>query len=214
LTESKSNGVHAETPETQETPSQTEETPPQAQRKPRKQSLKERLKAAEEKAEENYERLLRMTADLENYKKRSSKEMDDLRKFANESIVKEILPIVDNLERALATPYEQNEEAFNAMRTGVEMTLKGLLDSLKTFGVVPVESLEQPFDPHFHQAVYQEESDKYPENTVSQELQKGYMLRERLLRPAMVVVSKKPDAKGDERSEDLKDNSKIKVTIQ
>ena len=140
--------------------------------------------------------------------------MSNFRKFANESLIKEILPIVDNLERALATPYEQNEESFNAFRQGVEMTLKGLLDSLKTFGVVLVEALERPFDPNFHQAVSQEESDRYPEGTVTKELQKGYMLRDRLLRPAMVLVSKRSDAKARVESEDLEDEGETDITIQ
>jgi molecular chaperone GrpE len=182
------------------------------------ESLEERLRAAEARADENYDRLLRITAEFENYKKRMEREMNDFRKFANESLVKDILPIVDNLERALEIPYGNNESAFNGMLEGVQMTLKGLLESLEKFGVVPIHSLDKPFDPNFHQAVMQEESQERPENTVSQELQKGYMMNDRLLRPAMVVVSKKAGAKSEAKSEEPEDEDtekhKIDITIQ
>ena len=185
------------------------------------ESLEERLKAEDTKAKEYYDRLLRVTAEFENYKKRMEREMSDFRKFANESLVKDILPIIDNLERALEIPYGNNENAFNSMREGVQMTLKGLLSSLERFDVVPIESLNKPFDPHFHQAVMQEESEGHDENTVSKELQKGYMMNERLLRPAMVVVSKKPGAGLEDESEspeekqndENKDEHKIDITI-
>ena len=182
------------------------------------ESLEERLRVADARAEENYDRLLRITAEFENYKKRMEREMNDFRKFANESLIKDILPIVDNLERALEIRYGNNEKAFHNMLEGVQMTLKGLLGSLEKFGVVPIESLEKPFDPNFHQAVMQEESEGHPQNTVSKELQKGYMMSDRLLRPAMVVVSKKPDSIPQGKSEDPesedKDEHKIDVTIQ
>jgi molecular chaperone GrpE len=180
---------------------------------PRKESAKERLQAAESRAEENYDRLLRVTADFENYKKRMEREMNDYRKFANESLIKEILPIMDNLERALQIEYEKDGDAFDGMHKGVEMTLKGLRDSLRKFGLVPVESVEKPFDPNLHHAVSQEESEKYPENTVTQELQKGYLLGDRLLRPPMVVVSKRPDHQVKDMAGDPEDESKTKITI-
>lgn len=174
------------------------------------ESLEDRLRAAEGKAEENYDRFLRVTAEFENYKKRMKREMDDFRKYANESLIKDILPIVDNLERALENPYENNDKTSQAMLEGVQMTLKGLLGNLEKFGVVPIESLNKPFDPNFHQSVTQGTSEEHPENTVLQELQKGYMISDRLLRPAMVVVSKKPDSKPEVESED---EYKINVTI-
>ncbi len=214
LTDSNDEQVDGEMSEMQQGKPTKADEGEQTKKKPRKQSRRERLKAAEAGAQESHERLLRATAEFENFKKRSEREISNFRKFANESLIKEILPIVDNLERALATPYEQNEESFNAFRQGVEMTLKGLLDSLKTFGVVLVEALERPFDPNFHQAVSQEESDRYPEGTVTKELQKGYMLRDRLLRPAMVLVSKRSDAKARVESEDLEDEGETDITIQ
>ncbi len=178
------------------------------------ESLEEQFRAAEARAEENYDRLLRVTAEFENYQKRMEREMNDFRKFANESLIKDILPIVDNLERALEIPYENNESAFNGMREGVQMTLKGLQESLEKFGVVSIDSLDKPFDPNFHQAVMQEESEGHPDNTVSKELQKGYIIRERLLRPAMVVVSKKPDAKPDIEPQTTEDEHKVDINIK
>jgi len=180
---------------------------------PKKERLRDRLKATEAKVEENYERVLRVTADFENYKKRVEREMNDFRKFANESLVKEILPIVDNLERALGTGHGSNGDALEALRQGVEMTLKGLTDGLKKFGVVPVDALEKPFDPNLHQAVSQEETDRFPENTVCQELQRGYMLNDRLLRPAMVVVSKRLDTGVDVKSESLGDRPEPETPV-
>jgi len=178
------------------------------------EGVEEQLSAADARAEENHDRLLRITAEFENYKKRMEREMNDFRKFANESLIKDILPIVDNLERALQITYGNNESAFNGMREGVQMTLKGLLESLEKFGVVPIDSLDKPFDPNFHQAVMQEESEGHPENTVSKEFQKGYMMNDRLLRPAMVVVSKKPDSKPDVESQATEDKHKVDITVQ
>ncbi len=178
------------------------------------ESLEEQFRAAEARAKENYDRLLRVTAEFENYQKRMEREMNDFRKFANESLIKDILPIVDNLERALEIPYENNESAFNGMREGVQMTLNGLQESLERFGVVSIDSLDKPFDPNFHQAVMQEESEGHPDNTVSKELQKGYVMRERLLRPAMVVVSKKPASKPDIEPQTTEDEHKVDINIK
>lgn len=150
--------------------------------------LKVKLKAAEEESKQTYDRLLRVSAEFENYKKRSSREIDEFRKFANESLIKEMLPVVDNLERAI-TSSGDDENTNTCIVEGVDMTLKEILRIFEKFGVKPIESLGKTFDPCFHQAVMQEETGKHPENTVLKELQKGYMIHDRLLRPAMVVVS-------------------------
>ena len=178
------------------------------------EEVKREAEASDKEAEEYLDHLKRLKAEFENYKKRTQREMDQLRKFANESLIKDVLLSVDNLERALAISYNNHEDAFKALREGVEMTLKGLLDTLKRFGVAPVESLGKPFDPNLHHAISQQESDKHPENTVLEELQKGYRLRERLIRPAMVVVSKKPNAKQEGKSKAAEDDPPQKVTIQ
>lgn len=190
---------------------------------------KKKAPAAESQTDENYDRLLRLTAEFENYKKRSEREMNDFRKFANESLLKEILPVVDNLERALAIECKHDNDAFKGLKEGVEMTLKGLTDSLEKFGVVPLEAMGEPFDPNFHQAVSQEESDERPDSTVSKELQKGYLINDRLLRPSMVIVSRRSDQtkkagiedSGDQPSghseekpaEKAERSSKVRVTV-
>jgi molecular chaperone GrpE len=152
------------------------------------QSLEEQLQTAEKRAQENHERFLRAAAELDNFRKRKEREVSDLRKYANQMLLRELLGVVDNLERALAASLENSES--EGLREGVEMTLKELLKIFDQFKVTPIESHEQPFDPNHHEAVMQEPSDAFPPNTVVRELQKGYMLRDRLLRPAMVVVSK------------------------
>lgn len=176
--------------------------------------LDERLKAAEAKAEENYDRLLRVTAEFENYKKRMGREMNEFRKFATESLIKDLLPVVDNLEMAIQTPYEGDEKSFRNIRDGVEMTLKGLLDTLVKHGIERIESLDKAFDPNLHQAITQETSEDHPDNTVCRELQKGYMMRDRLLRPAMVAVSRRRDPICDEESDGSDRGQKVDVTVQ
>jgi molecular chaperone GrpE len=155
------------------------------------EDLETRLKAAETEAKESYDRLLRASADLENYKKRTQREMSEFRKYANESLIKEILGVVDNLERAVNVANGGDNE--KTITKGVDLTLKELLSIIKKYQVEPIESLGKSFDPNFHQAMMQEEAADHPANTVIKELQKGYMIHDRLLRPAMVVVSKAPN---------------------
>lgn len=156
--------------------------------------LEKKLETAQQEAQANYDRLLRTTAEFENYKKRSNRELQDFRKYANETLLKELLPVVDNLELAVKTAREGGN-GQEPIADGIDLTLKEILRVLNKFGVQAVEALNQPFDPVFHQAVVGEESDKHPKNTVIQELQKGYTLHDRLLRPSMVVVAK-PRAEG------------------
>ena len=154
---------------------------------PLKESQAE-LETAKQEAKEAYDRFLRVSAEFENYKKRSAREMDDFRKYANQSLIKEMLAVVDNLERALNSS-NGNSSIDKCMADGVNLTLKEILKVFEKFNVKPIESIGQPFDPTFHQAMMQEETDDYPENTVITELQKGYMIHDRLLRPSMVVVA-------------------------
>lgn len=147
------------------------------------------LSAAEKKAHENYDRLLRMTADFENYKKRTAREMNELAKYANEQMAKELLLVVDNLERAIVSASSRCTPD-DPLVQGVEMTLKDTLKLLDRHQVKPIESLGQPFDPNYHQAMLQMEAEDQPPNTVIKELQKGYMIHDRLLRPSLVAVSK------------------------
>jgi molecular chaperone GrpE len=148
-----------------------------------------KLQAAEQEAKETYNRLLRVSAEFENYKKRSARETENFKKFANESLVRDLLPVADDMERAIAS--SRQESSSHPVLDGVTIIFEKLLKILDSFGVKPVESaVGKPFNPGFHEAAMVEESEEYPENTVIREFQKGYMLHDRLLRPAMVVVSK------------------------
>jgi molecular chaperone GrpE len=166
---------------------ESEEAEPEKEA-PKNDDLEERLIAAEEEARANYDRYVRLAAEFDNFRKRSAREMDDYRRFANESLVKELLPVVDNLERALLSAENPAAEE-NGLKEGVELTLREILRVLDKFGVKPIQSLNEPFNPAYHQAMMQEPRENVPENTVISEMQKGYMLQDRLLRPAMVIVS-------------------------
>ena len=162
------------------------------------EEIQEELETAKLEAKENYDRFLRVTAEFENYKKRSTREMDDFRKYANQSLIMEMLAVVDNLERALNSS-NGNNSIDKCMADGVNLTLKEILKIFEKFNVKAIESVGQPFDPNFHQAMMQEETDNYPEKTVITELQKGYMIHDRLLRPAMVVVAASKAKKDDNK---------------
>ena len=164
------------------------EMPESAPEEATPQTPEEKLEQAQAAAAAAHDRFLRASAELENYKKRTQKEMAEFKRFANASLVKEILGVVDNLERAVESSNGTNEK--EQLAEGLDLTLKELLKIFKTFHVTPVESLGEKFDPRYHQAMMQEETSEYPENVVIRELQKGYMIHDRLLRPAMVVVSK------------------------
>lgn len=163
--------------------------------------LEMKVQSAEESASQAHERLLRATAEYENYKKRAQRETDEFRKFANESLIKELLPVIDNLERAVESS-GTDKSANKGIVEGVEMTLREIYKVLERFHLKALESEGRPFDPNFHQAVLQQETSEHPENTVLKEMQKGYILHDRLVRPAMVVVSK---------AETKNDNSKASV---
>ncbi len=151
--------------------------------------LAEQLKHKEQEAQENSERLLRVSAEFENYKKRASREMDEFRKFSNQSLIKEMLSVVDNLELAMSST-NGHEAIDKGLLEGLEMTHREILKVFEKFDVKPISASGQPFDPTYHEAVMQEETDELPENTVVSELQKGYLIHDRLLRPSMVVVAK------------------------
>jgi molecular chaperone GrpE len=151
--------------------------------------LEAKVEAARQEAQLNYDRFLRVSAEFDNYRKRSARETQDFRKYANETLLKELLPVVDTLELAINSAREESK-GQESIVNGIDLTLKEILRVLNKFGVQPIEALNQPFDPVFHQAVVGQESDTHPKNTVIQELQKGYTLHDRLLRPAMVVVAK------------------------
>jgi molecular chaperone GrpE len=163
------------------------------------EDLEAKLLEKEKEAKENYDRYLRLSAEIENFKKRVEKEKVESYKFANENLLKDLLPVLDNLERALE--HGQEAEKAKALLEGVDMVLKGFLSILEKYGVTRIEALGEEFDPNHHEAVMVQEDISRPPGVVISQLQKGYRLHDRLVRPAMVVVSKKPEINPDQDPE-------------
>lgn len=149
--------------------------------------LEQALAAKAEEAKTFQDKYLRLAAEFENFKRLAQKQKQEYSQFANESLLKELLPIVDNLERALKCVREGR--TTDGLVQGVELTLKQFTETLARFGVRPINSLGVPFDPTRHQAVAQQASNTAAENTIIEEYQKGYQLHDRILRAAMVVVA-------------------------
>jgi molecular chaperone GrpE len=154
------------------------------------------LAQKEEELKQVQDRMLRLAAEMENTRKRLEREKADAICFANESLIRALLPVVDNLHRAVE--HSEQEASFQDLLEGVRMTLKGFLDTLARFGCEPFDSMGEHFDPNRHEAVLQQQSAEHPDMTVIQELQKGFMLRERLLRPAMVAVARQSKSEATE----------------
>ena len=152
------------------------------------EELKKKLEEKEREANEHYDRLLRMAADFENYKKRMAREKEEWAKFANEDLIKTVLPFIDNLERAVNHAEKGADPGI--LIEGVKLTIQQLLHALNKFGLSSVESLGKPFNPVLHEAMFVVETNKHEPNQVVEEFQKGYLLNGRLLRPATVAVSK------------------------
>ncbi len=152
------------------------------------EDLQDLLAKKEEELKQAQDRMLRLAAELDNTRKRLEREKSEGISYANESIMRELIPVIDNLERAIE--HGEKDEANQGLLEGVRMTLKSFIDVFAKFGGNPFESIGEPFDPNRHEAVTQEESNEHPDMTVTREFQKGYTLRDRLLRPAMVGVAR------------------------
>jgi molecular chaperone GrpE len=150
--------------------------------------LKEELARKEEEATTNYDKYLRAVADLDNYKKRAIREKADIIKYGKEDVIKDILPFVDSLDRALEHADSSDVQAF---KEGIKLIQEQLLNCLKKHGVEKIDSVGLDFDPNFHEAMMQVESEEHAENKVVNEVQKGYLLNGRLLRPSKVCICKK-----------------------
>ena len=139
-----------------------------------------------------YDKVIRRQAEFENYRKRVERERGELYQHGRDDVLLQFLPVVDNFERALSS-LETSEGDAEALRHGVELIHKQFKDALSKFGLVAVEAVGQAFDPHVHEAVTTEATDKHKENTVIQEFQRGYKIGDRLLRPAKVKVASSPE---------------------
>jgi len=172
-------------------PSAHKETTDKKEEEAKQEGEKDMAAALEEariKLQESEDRILRLAADFDNTKKRLEREREISLKYAEENILKELLPGIDNIERAM----DQGKDANNveSLLHGVELTRDGLLATLEKYGVKAIDAFGQPFDPNIHEALAMEETDKMEPNMVLREFQKGYLYRDRLLRPSKVVVSK------------------------
>ncbi len=167
----------------------------EGQKKNKKEEIVEEPLAAvaekEKQIEELKQRMLYQQAEFENFKKLKVREKQDLLRFGNETLIKELLPVIDNLERAIE--HAGKTEEAKSIAEGVALTLNGFLKVLEKFDVTRIEALGRTFDPNLHEAVYQEEKDGVEPGTVVGEFQKGYVIDGRLLRPSMVSVAKKPE---------------------
>ena len=165
--------------------------------------LNKKLEEKEKEAAANYDKYLRTLADLENYKKRAIREKGDIIKYGNEDLIKDILPFVDSLDRAL----EHSTGDVQAFKDGVALIQEQLLCCLKKHGVERIETAGLNFDPNFHEALMQLESDQHEDNKIVSEMEKGYLLNGRLLRPSKVCVCKKTNKENDvcEKNEDIEE---------
>ncbi|MFO7568303.1 MAG: nucleotide exchange factor GrpE [Smithellaceae bacterium] len=169
----------------QTTEGETEGTAPDQQAL---EQLQEALEAKEKEALENYDRYMRTLADLDNYRKRAAREKADTLKYGKEDVIRDILPFVDSLDRALDHTDSQDAQAF---RDGIALIQDQLLCCLKKHGVEKIESAGAVFDPNFHEALMQVDSADHQDNQVVSEMEKGYLLNGRLIRPSRVCVCKK-----------------------
>ncbi|MDY0408489.1 nucleotide exchange factor GrpE [Virgibacillus soli] len=151
------------------------------------EKLQGELEKAKKEKEDLYERLLRLQAEYDNFKRRSQKEKQDARKYQSQDLVTELLPALDNFERALQAETTEHTASFVE---GMLMIQRQLMDALTSQGVSTIETVGEKFDPNIHHAVMQVESEEYETDTVVEELQRGYLLKDKVIRPAMVKVNK------------------------
>ena len=160
------------------------------------EQLEEQIRLKDEEILKQKDTFLREKAELENFKKRLTKEKEDFVQFANERLLKELLQIEDNLERAMAAP----NATLESLKEGVEIIQKQFKDFRKNQKVEAIEALGKPFDPNLHEVLNQQESEEHEENTVIEEYSKGFTLNGRILRSAKVVISKKPAEKNEDEN--------------
>ena len=200
-TKTEDNQKNPEQEEVEETDQETLETSNEEESKVEEkkeltpmEQLQEQIRLKDEEIANQKDTFLREKAELENFKKRLTKEKDDFVQFANERLLQELIQIEDNLERALEVP----NATLESLKEGVEMIQKQFSAFLKNQKVEPIEAIGKAFDPTLHEVLNQQESEEHEENTVIEEYSKGYTLNGRILRPAKVVISKKPAEKKED----------------
>jgi len=200
-TKTEDNQKNPEQEEVEETDQETLETSNEEESKVEEkkeltpmEQLQEQIRLKDEEIANQKDTFLREKAELENFKKRLTKEKDDFVQFANERLLQELIQIEDNLERALEVP----NATLESLKEGVEMIQKQFSTFLKNQKVEPIEAIGKPFDPTLHEVLNQQESEEHEENTVIEQYSKGYTLNGRILRPTKVVISKKPDEKKED----------------
>ncbi|MFB0519727.1 MAG: nucleotide exchange factor GrpE [Acidobacteriota bacterium] len=201
-------GEEEEAPQAKEEQKEKESPPEESaskaavKEKPSPAARKRMIENLTKEKEELYDRLLRLQADYENYKKRIDKEKQEFYLHALSEFIREILPTIDDLERALEKSDSKDLESY---QQGIELIYNNLRETLQKFGLQPIKAKEEIFDPYYHEALFLEKTDQYPENQILEEYQKGYMLKDRLLRPAVVKVAvkkKEPQAQKPEKEEE------------
>ena len=167
------------------------------------EDLKNKLEEKEKESKANYDKYLRAVAELDNYRKRAAREKADIIKYGKEDVIKDILPFMDSLDRAL----EHDTGDVQAFKDGVALIQDQLLCCLKKYGVERIETAGMDFDPNFHEALMQMESDQHEDNKIVSEMEKGYLLNGRLLRPSRVCVCKKTNKENNvcEKNEDTEE---------
>lgn len=167
------------------------------------EELQARLTEAENRAQENWDKLLRANAEMDNLRRRTERELENAHKYAVERFAQELLAVRDSLEMGVAAA-EQEEASIEKIKEGTELTLRMLEGVMDKFNIQPIDPQDEPFNPEQHQAMSMVETPDKAPNTVINVMQKGYMLNDRLIRPAMVIVSRAPEAddKGTPQADD------------
>lgn len=190
MSEEKQTAEQVEAAEQEEVTEQAEQAASQEQHEEtagQEEALQHQIDELQGLLDEKENKLLRVQADFENYKRRSRLEMEAAQKYRSQNVVTEILPALDNFERALQV--EAESEQTKSLLQGMEMVRRQLMDALEKEGVEAIEAVGQEFDPNLHQAVMQVEDKNFGSNIVIEELQKGYKLKDRVIRPSMVKVN-------------------------
>ncbi|MDY6980742.1 MAG: nucleotide exchange factor GrpE [Pseudomonadota bacterium] len=157
------------------------------------EELQAKLTEAENRAQENWDKLLRANAEMDNLRRRTERELENAHKYAVERFAQELLAVRDSLEMGVAAA-EQEEASVDKIKEGTELTLRMLEGTMDKFNIQPIDPQDEPFDPERHQAMSTVETPDKAPNTVINVMQKGYLLNDRLIRPAMVIVSRAPEA--------------------